>query len=485
MVFSSASFLFYFLPLVLTAYFASPKPAKNTVLLIASLFFYLWGGGRFTGMLLISITVNWLMGLWADRCEFQDKNTENPSKNSPKNSQKKIVLVSAWAFNIGVLGYYKYANFLTDQVNVVAPQFFSDWDDIILPIGISFFTFQALSYVIDVAEGITPVQKRWDRFALYVAFFPQLIAGPIVRYRDIASQIQRRSHSWGKVSQGMIRFAYGLVKKVVIADSVAQVAEATFESGVSLSFSAAWLGLAAYTVQLYFDFSGYSDMAIGLGRIFGFRFPENFCRPYSAISISDFWRRWHMTLSQWIRDYVYIPLGGSRQSSGVAYRNLAIAFLFTGIWHGANWTFILWGVYHGGWIILERWSNWKRENLSLIKTIVFRGITLLIVMVGWVIFRSKTVPDALNYYQHLVDMGASNSWTMDLQDAWNRQAQLCLGIGGAIALLPGHISLGRYLDWSTSPFAISARFAVAGIGFPLALLLSISNQFSAFLYFQF
>ncbi|MEM6502500.1 MAG: MBOAT family protein [Cyanobacteria bacterium P01_C01_bin.89] len=481
MVFSSASFLFYFLPLVLVAYFVSPKSAKNATLLIASLFFYLWGGGRFTGMLLISITVNWLMGLWVDRCGFQGKDT----KLRHRGSLKKVALVSAWVFNIGVLGYYKYANFLTEQVNAISPSIFSDWDEIILPIGISFFTFQALSYVIDVAQGITPVQKRWDKFALYVAFFPQLIAGPIVRYRDIANQIERRSHSWAKVSQGMTRFAYGLVKKVVIADSVARVAEATFDPGAPLSFSAAWLGLAAYTVQLYFDFSGYSDMAIGLGRLFGFRFPENFCRPYSAISISDFWRRWHMTLSQWIRDYIYIPLGGSRQGNGATYRNLAIAFLFTGLWHGANWTFILWGIYHGGWTIVERWSGWKRRNLSLTQTVFCRAITLLIVMMGWVIFRSETVGDAVNYYQHLINSGANNAWSMDLQDAWNRQAQLCLMIGGAIALLPGEINLGRYLDWSTSSFATGVKFAIAGVGFPLALLLTISNEFSAFLYFQF
>ncbi|MEM9772026.1 MAG: MBOAT family protein [Cyanobacteria bacterium P01_D01_bin.73] len=481
MVFSSASFLFFFLPLVLVIYFISPRAVKNAILLAVSIFFYLWGGGWFTSMLLLSITVNWGLGLWIDRYRVQPED----AANSKSDSRRNLGLAIAWIFNIGLLGYFKYANFLTEQVNGIAPQLFSNWDRIALPIGISFFTFQALSYVIDVAQGSTPVQKRWDRFALYVAFFPQLIAGPIVRYKDIANQIQRRSHSWSKVSQGMLRFSYGLVKKVVIADSIAQISEVTFTPGVPLSFSAAWLGLAAYTIQLYFDFSGYSDMAIGLGRIFGFRFPENFRRPYSAVSISDFWRRWHLTLSQWIRDYIYIPLGGSRQGTTLTYRNLAIAFLLTGIWHGANWTFILWGIYHGGWIILERWQGWSRKNLSLGKTIIYRSSTLLIVMLGWVIFRSETVADAWNYYQALGNINSDLSWSLALQDAWNRQAQFFLILGGIITLLPGTVNLGRYIDWSASPVAIGIRFAVAGLGFPLALLFTVSDQFSAFLYFQF
>ena len=485
MVFSSASFLFLFFPLILVLYFASPRGAKNTVLLIASLFFYLWGGGRFTGMLLVSITVNWLLGLWVN--QFRPSNIQINSEKTDlgKVDLGKVGLVSAWVFNLGFLGYYKYANFFVEQVNTISPSLFLGWDEIVLPIGISFFTFQALSYVVDVAKGLTPVQKRWDHFALYVALFPQLIAGPIVRYRDIATQIQRRSHSWSKVSQGAIRFAYGLVKKVVIADSIAKIAEATFEPGIPLSFSAAWLGLIAYTIQLYFDFSGYSDMAIGLGRIFGFRFPENFRRPYSATSISDFWRRWHITLSQWIRDYVYIPLGGSRAGVSATYRNLAIAFLFTGVWHGANWTFILWGIYHGGWIMFERWQGRDRSPIPLPKAIPYRLVTLLIVMVGWVIFRAETVSDALMYYQGLGNFSTDLAWPDPLQEAWNRQSQLCLLLGSSIILLPGKINLGRYLDWSNSQWAAGLKFAIATLGFPMALLLTISNQFSAFLYFQF
>ena len=489
MVFSSTAFLFVFLPLALILYFASPKGAKNLILLAASLFFYLWGGGRFTGMLLISITVNWLLGQWVDRYRSGDGQPLSPRQPS----LKKIALVSAWVFNLGPLGYYKYANFIVEQTGAIAPQLLADWDDITLPIGISFFTFQALSYVIDVGKGAAPAQKRWDQFALYVALFPQLIAGPIVRYRDIALQLERRSHSWFRVSQGMMRFAYGLVKKVIIADSIAQVANAAFEPGVALSPSAAWLGLIAYTIQLYFDFSGYSDMAIGLGRLFGFDLPENFRRPYSATSISDFWRRWHLTLSQWIRDYLYIPLGGSRQGSAKGYRNLAIAFLFTGLWHGANWTFIIWGIYHGFWVMVERWLGLAKVPDNGIKIILRRTITLLIVIAGWVLFRSETWVDAVTYYQALggINNGINGGiniglpWPQDLQNAWNNQAKLALTFGASIFFLPHHFTLGPYLDQSHSPFATGIRFGVACIGFPLALLLTISNQFSAFLYFQF
>jgi alginate O-acetyltransferase complex protein AlgI len=477
LVFSATAFLFFFLPVTIALYAIAPTRFRNGLLLAASWLFYLWGGGRFTFILLGSTVVNWLLGRLAD---------EGWQLGKPR--LRTLAIAIAAVFNLGLLGYFKYANFFVDQLRFLGGIDLT-WTPVLLPIGISFFTFQSLSYVVDVARGDAPVQRRWDDLALYVVFFPQLIAGPIVRYRDLAAQLQGRSHRWENVTRGMLRFAHGLVKKILIADSVGRLADAAFGAPAELTGSAAWLGLMAYTLQIYFDFSGYSDMAIGLGRIFGFRLPENFCRPYCALSVTDFWRRWHITLSHWFRDYVYIPLGGSRGGGLQIYRNLGIVFLLTGLWHGANWTFILWGVFHGAILILERRLNGRlvqpNPGMSLAAIAGRRALTFLLVCLGWVLFRAPDLPSALAYYQALGRFGDGFGLSDAIATEASGMALTAIAIGSILALWPAQISAGRFLDWSPSWAAVGMRLGTACITFPLALMLSVANNFSPFLYFQF
>ncbi|WP_018148454.1 MBOAT family O-acyltransferase [Henriciella marina] len=339
MVFSSIEFLFYFLPISLLAYFLlrlSKKlhPLSTISLLISSLVFYTWGGGSLVFLLLFVICANYIIGLLINKIQ----------KNGKKGA---LPLTIGIIINISALGYFKYFNFAVDNFNSIlgwmgVPASFES--NVILPIGISFYIFQAISYLIDLYRGEVRVFRDPLKVALYISMFPQLIAGPIVRARTVEKEIRSRRVSADDFGYGAALFSHGLFKKVVIADSVAPLADATFAmSPQDLTLPTAWIGILAYTVQIYFDFSGYSDMAIGLGRMFGFHFPVNFFRPYSAVSVTDFWRRWHISLSSWFRDYLYIPLGGSRGSTFSTYRNLIIVFLITGIWHGAAWTFLFWG----------------------------------------------------------------------------------------------------------------------------------------------
>ncbi|MCH2133845.1 MAG: MBOAT family protein [Phycisphaerales bacterium] len=477
MVFSSQTFLFFFLPVVLGVYvLLGIGPAlRNLWLLLASLIFYTWGGGDFVLVLLISIAGNWVLGLLAHQAR-------GTGSRLVRNGSIAISVM----LNIGILAWFKYANFFVDQINDVGTRMGMgsiSWEHILLPIGISFFTFQATSYVIDVARGQAKVMRNPIDFALYVSLFPQLIAGPIVRYHEIASQLESRPFDWDNVSSGMLRFVHGLVKKVVIADSVGVIADAAFASETTLSAGDAWIGLLAYTLQIYFDFSGYSDMAIGMGRMFGFRLPENFKRPYSAVCMTDFWRRWHVTLSNWFRDYVYIPLGGSRCSKARTYGNLVIVFLLTGFWHGANWTFIAWGIYNGFWLICDRLTGQTRpDTLGWIP--LRRLLTFFVVMMGWVVFRAEDISHAGTYYQTLFDFPLTAT-SGALESVLTSQSIFFLVLGSVIALLPGRISTGRWLDESTDSGAVAYRIALSCLFFPLALIFVISGTFSPFLYFQF
>ena len=477
MVFSSQTFLFFFLPVVLGVYaLLGIGPAlRNLWLLLASLVFYTWGGGDFVIVLLISITGNWLLGLLAHRAR-------GTGSRIVRNGSIALSVI----LNIGILAWFKYANFFVDQLNDVGTRIGMEeiaWNDIILPIGISFFTFQATSYVIDVARGQAKVMWNPIDFALYVSLFPQLIAGPIVRYHEIATQLKVRSFNWDNVSSGTIRFSHGLVKKVVIADSVGVIADAAFAPDAQLGAGDAWIGLLAYTLQIYFDFSGYSDMAIGMGRMFGFRIPENFKRPYSAICMTDFWRRWHVTLSNWFRDYVYIPLGGSRCSKARTYANLVIVFLLTGFWHGANWTFIVWGVYNGVWLICDRLTGQTRPEA--LRWVPFRRLaTFFVVMMGWVVFRALDISHAGAYYATLFDFPLTST-SGNLDSVLTTQSIFFLVLGSGIALMPGRISTGRWLDESNHASAVVFRVALSCIFLPLALVIVIGGTFSPFLYFQF
>ena len=370
MVFSSFTFLFVFLPLVLFTYFiAKKRKYRNIVLLIFSLIFYAWGEPIYVILMILSIVVNYFMALAIEKF--------------PKN--KKILMIIDIMFNLGIIGFFKYGNFIVQNINLV---FNSNIPEITLglPIGISFYTFQILSYVIDVYKKTVPVQKNIINLGMYVTLFPQLIAGPIVRYETIADEVENRKESFEKVVEGLKRFMVGLGKKVLIANQMALIADTIYGGDISQTGTISlWLAAISYTLQIYFDFSGYSDMAIGLGKVFGFHFLENFNYPYIARNITDFWRRWHISLSTWFRDYVYIPLGGNRVSKLKWLRNILVVWMLTGLWHGASWNFILWGLYYGILLIIEKLflGKWI-EKLPKILQHVY---TLLFVVIGWVIFR--------------------------------------------------------------------------------------------------
>jgi alginate O-acetyltransferase complex protein AlgI len=475
-VFSSIQFLFYFLPITVALYYLVNRKLRNTVLLIASLVFYTWGGGAFLFILLTVISVNYLAGLMI-----------HAAQQNGRDQWARAALGLAVVANIGLLGFFKYANFAIAQVNAVSEVFGKpavEWTAVVLPIGISFFTFQSLSYTIDVSRGTAQRLKNPLDFGMFVALFPQLIAGPIVRYHELADQIKNRTVGIDRFAQGVMRFAHGLFKKVVIADSVGAIADAAFGTDPgSLTTAAAWLGVAAYTVQIYFDFSGYSDMAIGLGALFGFQFPENFRRPYSAISVTDFWRRWHMTLSNWFRDYLYIPLGGSRNvSQRRLYFNLWFVFAVTGLWHGANWTFLIWGLYHGALLILERVFH-QRPVDEASHAWVRRGVVLFLVVMGWVIFRADSLTHAYQIYRTM--FGSVGGMSDTVAASLTARNTLVLAVSSLVVLLPRTFVGGVLVADGRGRWAALARAALFLVALPYAAFLVASGSFSPFLYFQF
>ena len=477
MVFSSPDFLFFFLPTTLIVYFVVPNKARNLILMLASFFFYTAGGGLLVVLLIISTVTDYAAG------RVVAKGLDTGQDHLAKWGVVLSVLV-----NLALLGYFKYANFLVDQLNSLARPFNIGeiaWTTVILPIGISFYTFQSMSYTIDVYRSrVRPVSSLWD-FALYVSLFPQLVAGPIVRFHEIDHEIRNRKSTTRDFAEGAVRFMFGLMKKVVIADSVALIAESTFSLPTGrLTTAGAWLGVLAYTVQIYFDFSGYSDMAIGLGRMFGFTFPENFRRPYSALSITDFWRRWHVTLSNWFRDYLYVPLGGSHGDKVSTYRNLGLVFLITGLWHGANWTYVVWGAYHGVLLIIERVTNQRPVGDHAPGSWIRRALTFFAVVIGWVLFRAESVSQA---WEILGTMFSANGATFpaEIAVAMTTRAQVGLIVGLAATLIPRHFVTGPWLARSSSRLAGVGRLALAVMATPYVLALVSSGSFSPFLYYQF
>lgn len=386
MVFSSAVFLLIFLPIVFVGNLLIWKKLSNAFLLFASLVFYAWGEPYLVLLLVASILVNWGCGLVLSRITGKLRN---------------VVLYVGIVCNLGAFGYYKYAGFFVRALNDIVGRQVLTVPDIALPIGISFFTFQALSYIIDVYRNNTEASANPVNVALYISFFPQLIAGPIVKYRDINKQIETRSASWIDVSDGFKRFIYGLGKKVLIANVLGKCVDTIYSYGIAvIDCKAAWIGALAYTFQIYYDFSGYSDMAIGLGQIFGFRIPENFQYPYLSRSISEFWRRWHISLGSWFREYVYIPLGGNRKGTIRTCINLIIVFFLTGLWHGAAVSFVIWGLYHGFWVVIER-LGLKKTILDK-SVIISRVYTFLVVTFGWVLFRAKGIMTGVRYLTRML-----------------------------------------------------------------------------------
>lgn len=389
MVFSSNIFLIYFLPIFLMIYFISPKKWRNVVLLMFSLVFYAYGAPDFILLLVGSCVANFYL------VKLMYK-----SKNKLK---KKLYCSAAIIISLGLLIYYKYANFFIENINILLEVFGTHtitFAKVLLPIGISFFTFQSITYVIDTYRGNNQPMDRLHNYVLYIMMFPQLIAGPIVRYCDIEQEIRHRDYDWNEALQGFYRFIIGLSKKILISDIIGIQVDKMLAGDIAIMDSAtAWITIIGYTMQLYFDFSGYSDMAIGLGKMMGFHFPENFDNPYNSSSITEFWRRWHMTLGAFMRNYLYIPLGGNRCSKSRMYFNLWIVFLLSGFWHGANWNFLIWGAYHGIWLVLERMGLRKfYDKIGKIPSVI---ITFVIVVVGWVFFRIESFNDAITFISRM------------------------------------------------------------------------------------
>ena len=394
MVFSNLTFVCLFLPIVLAVYFTAPQAARNAVLVVASVVFYVWGGRIAIVLVAVSVSVNFALGQAIADAE-------------PIRRHRLI----SWSIagNLLVLIVFKYTNFILDNLNSVLDSLWGlriPSPVIPLPLGISFFTFHIISYLVDVYRGVAQAQRSRVAFTLYIINFPQLIAGPIIRYRPIAPQLGQRAVSFEDVDTGVARFAAGLAKKLLIANPIGAVGDHLFATAPSdLPVWAVWLAVLCFSLQIYFDFSGYSDMAIGMARMFGFRFPENFNYPYCATSIKDFWRRWHMTLSAWFRDYVYLPLGGSRKNAWTTTRNLWIVFLLCGAWHGASWNFVVWGMWHGLFLSIERLRSVERW-LSKAPRVLQNAYVLLIVMVGWVFFRSPTLELALDMLSRMFGLQA-------------------------------------------------------------------------------
>lgn len=470
MVFSSTIFLFFFLPIVLAGYFLLPFKAKNIWLLFVSLFFYFFGGPAFFPIIICSILLNYaggrLIGLF---------------REAGKPKVVKSVLAVTIAGNLGMLGYWKYTGFILQTVRDITGLSISI-PDIILPIGISFFTFQGMSYVIDVYRDTVPVQKSLLKVGLYIALFPQLIAGPIVRYSDIEKQLSNRVHSVDDFASGIRIFTVGLAKKAILANSMAVTADAVFKLHPYQNEPAvAWFGLISYIFQLYFDFSGYSDMAIGIGRMFGFTFPKNFDYPYISRSVSEIWKRWHISLSSWFRDYVYVPLGGSR--TGHVYRNLMCIFILTGIWHGASWNYVVWGIYWAALIAAERfWSGRIKYRLPAAAAWVF---TMILWMIGIVIFRTETLPLCGQYLSSLLGICPVQERGFSLNYYIDRY-EVCMLLICAIAATP----LGKYAyQYVRKKLPQTAFLAAENIGalilFGISALYVVTGTYNPFIYFQF
>ncbi len=479
MSFVAPVFLWYFMPTVLLAYLILPRSWRNGLLSVASLLFYAWGAGKFVWLLVACMTVNYASGLVIDSPRL-----------AGQAARRKAVLVGTVIFDLLILGVWKYAGFLSRQVHALAEGLGIGSTGIIslaLPIGISFFTFHHMSYVIDVYRHSRRAQKSPVQFVTYIGMFPQLIAGPIVRYNEISEQLaDTQRDRLADISRGFPRFALGLSKKVIIADTVAPLADGAFNTPLAqLNTTTAWIGALAYTVQIYFDFSAYSDMAIGLGQMFGFRLPENFNRPYSANSITDFWRRWHMSLSRWFRDYVYIPLGGNRKGKGRTYLNLFAIFFLTGFWHGAAWTFLAWGMYHGVLMVIERLTGLgQRDPESVAENVIRRVVTMLLVLIGWVFFRASGFSQGMHFLKAMfTPVGGPRS--DQLLAGMTHQATVMLVFGLLVVLMPAKLVMGRVIESFHSRSAGAFRVAVLCVLAPYAAVLAAAGTFSPFLYFQF
>ena len=484
MIFSSTIFIFLFLPLALSAYFLLKARYRNLYLLIVSLVFYTWGDGQAVAVLVSVTVVNYLCALGIG--SSSQKSAPDPALSGP-GPRGTIFLAGSLLFDLGVLFYFKYFSFLLVDVlggAVGAPaDGAGGWGAIPLPLGISFFTFQAMSYVIDVYRGVVPVTRSYIDFSCYVTCFPQLIAGPIVRYRDIMDQLKERVLSLSGFAAGIRRFTIGLAKKVLIANTVAGASDQIFSIPVEqLSPELVWIGAVCFSIQIYYDFSGYSDMAIGLGAMLGFRFPENFNYPYMSTSIREFWRRWHISLSTWFRDYLYIPLGGNKGSKVRTYCNLWTVFILCGLWHGASWTFVVWGMYHGFWLVVERAG--LGAVLDRLPSLVRRLYALAVVMIGWLVFRADSLPQAGKMLSAGLGLGQAGYHPLTLR-YYLQNDELAALLLGLLFSFPVAAWVDRKALKITPRFYRSAsQVALAGI-FAVCALRIIAGSSEPFLYFRF
>lgn len=454
------------MPIILLLYYIADKKFKNVLLFLASLIFYAWGEPIYILLMLATITVNYGMGLIIDR----------------SNAHKKVWLFLSILIDLGLLGYFKYYNLLINTINSVLKIQALNLKDIALPIGISFYTFQALSYVVDLYRNEIKVQKNWYKLALYISFFPQLIAGPIVKYKDVCEQIDIRECNIEKFAYGTKRFIYGLGKKVIISNSMALIVDSIFDLDMGyVGTGLSWCIAICYTLQIYFDFSGYSDMAIGLGKMFGFDFMENFNYPYISKSIQEFWRRWHISLSTWFKEYLYIPLGGNRKGQIRTYINLSIVFLCTGLWHGASYTFVLWGLFHGMFMVMERLFLGKLLDKNPIKIINYI-YTLLVVMIGWVLFRAEKLDVALSIIKNMFIYKADNLYSVfyfvDIK------AVFMVIIAIVVAIVMPLINKKNYFVNNTGKTSVG-EIILCVLIMTYSMTMLISNTYNPFIYFRF
>ncbi len=477
MSFASPLVLWYVLPAVLVSALVARRSARTSVVAVACLVFSASGAGGTTILLLACIVVNFLAGRHLEPDEWEIDQV-----------RRRSLLIVVVGFNLAVLVIWKYAGFATEQLATLSSWFGAGFPvlNLALPIGISFYTFHHISYVVDIYRGERPALRNPVSFVTYISMFPQLIAGPIVRYREIADQLpQQRTHRLDDITSGFPRFAWGLTKKVVIADTLAPMVDACFATPPQdMTFAIAWLGAVGYAVQLYFDFSGYSDMAIGLGRMLGFRLPENFARPYSSVTITEFWRRWHMSLSRWFRDYVYIPLGGNRRGVARTYRNLTIIFVLTGFWHGAAWTYLVWGLFHGLLLVIERAFGLDRAPATTRAQRGRRALTMLLVVIGWVFFRAPDLAGAFTMLGHMVLPDLSGLTDIVAASVTNQRVCVLL-VALVVVALPANSGTGPFLESVRSRSANAVRIGVMTAGLAYSGLLVATGSFSPFLYYQF
>lgn len=478
MVFSSHLFLFYFLPLTLLLYYLTPSRARAFLLTVVSYLFYGWANPAFVVLMLFSTSVDYFMGRGIAAGQHISAYDAKRGKGL-----QRLALTTSIVSNLALLGFFKYANFGIDSYNALLSALGMEgaqWDmalRITLPLGISFYTFQSMSYTIDVYRGEAKPIRSFTTFACYVSMFPQLVAGPIVRFREVAAQLEQRSHTLEKFARGTAFFSLGLAKKILIANPCGHVADLCFEAA-SLSASDAWYGLFGYAFQIYFDFSAYSDMAIGLGLMLGFVFPKNFDSPYRATSITDFWQRWHLSLSHFLRDYLYIALGGNRRGAARTYANLALVMLIGGLWHGAAWNFVLWGGFHGLLLILERvrgkasvYHRWPRP--------VRVGLTFIMVSLGWVFFRAEDLGQALNYFATLTGL-APQGPAAELLPGMLYQPYYV-----GTMLMAALIAWGAPQTWDFTRELTWPKAAWCGVALVVSAMVMLTQTYNPFIYFIF